>query len=130
MQFLLREAQLLQQCHQFGDVLLPENIPFPDRVAVKLGRGIQLDTAGERLTQLLFMERRCLHRALHRHKRPVRDQTLGHRYLKQRGIPHVGLDKPALDARLKGRCKGQALHHGHITGNRMHPRHIQNMLVQ
>ena len=37
---------------------------------------------------------------------------------------------PALDARLKGRCKGQALHHGHITGNRMHPQHIQNMLVQ
>ena len=52
------------------------------------------------------------------------------RYLKQRGIPHIGLDKPALDARLKGRCKGQALHHGHITGNRMHPQHIQNMLVQ
>ena len=43
---------------------------------------------------------------------------------------HIGLDKPALDARLKGRCKGQALHHGHITGNRMHPQHIQNMLVQ
>ena len=130
MQFLLREAQLLQQCHQFGDVLLPENIPFPDRVAVKLGRGVQLDTAGERLTQLLLAERRCLHRGLHRHKRPVCDQTLGHGYLKQRGIPHVGLDKPALDARLKGRCKGQALHHGHITGNRMHPRHIQNVLVQ
>ena len=32
--------------------------------------------------------------------------------------------KPASDARLKGRCKGQALHHGHITGNRMNPRHI------
>ena len=78
MQFLLRETQLLQQSHQFGDVLLPENIPFPDRVAVKLGRCIQLDTAGERLTQLLLMERRCLHGALHRHKRPVRDQTLGH----------------------------------------------------
>ena len=86
--------------------------------------------AGERLTQLLLAERRCLHGALHRHKRPVCDQTLGHRYLKQRAIPHIGLDKPALDARLKGRCKGQALHHGHITGNRMHPRHIQNMLVQ
>ena len=124
MQFLLRETQLLQQSHQFGDVLLPENIPFPDRVAVKLGRCIQLDTARERLTQLLLMERRCLHGALHRHKRPVRDQTLGHRYLKQRGIPHIGLDKPAPDARLKGRCKGQALHHGHITGDRMHPRHI------
>ena len=39
-------------------------------------------------------------------------------------IPHIGLDKPAPDARLKGRCKGQALHHGHITGDRMHPRHI------
>ena len=24
------------------------------------------------------LERRCLHGALHRHKRPVRDQTLGH----------------------------------------------------
>ena len=75
---------------------------------MKLGRCIQLDTAGERLPQLLLMERRCLHGALHRHKRPVRDQPLGHRYLKQRGIPHIGLDKPAPDARLKGRCKGQA----------------------
>ena len=124
MQFLLCEAQLLKQSHQFGDVLLPENIPPPDRVAVKLGRGIQLDTAGERLTQLLLMERRRLHRTLYRHKRPVCDQSLGHRYLKQRGIPHVGLNKPALDARLKGRCKGQALHHGHITGDSVHPRHI------
>ena len=124
MQFLLREAQLLKKSHQFGDVLLPENIPFPDRVAVKLGRGVQLDTAGERLTQLLLAERHCLHRTLHRHKRPVRDQTLGHRYLKQRGISHIGLDQPAPDARLKGRCKGQALHHGHITGDSVHPRHI------